>query len=373
MIALAGLALLRPLRRRSYTTYVRLLLLLSLVVPFGQTLLLGGLVQSGAVILWSVLAPLGAVVIMRPRAGHGWFAAYLAAVLALLLIPPDWLPAPNRPLPELLTQLALNQVAISAITVIGVRYFAEQRDRAVGLLRAEEAKSEALLLNILPRDIAAILRDEHRTIADHFDEATILFADIVNFTPLWAIVSPAEAVELLNEIFRTFDALVDRYGLEKIKTVGDGYMVAGGVPRPRPDHASAVARLALDMLAYFRGRPQDPRVPLDIRIGIASGPVVAGVIGTRKFLYDLWGDTVNTASRMETHGVPGRIQISRSTYVRLASDFVCRRRGLVEIKGKGLMQTWYLVGERDEHRRAALRAGEEAAPGERVEAEATAS
>jgi class 3 adenylate cyclase len=167
---------------------------------------------------------------------------------------------------------------------------------------------------------------------------------VVNFTPLSTILSPTQAVDLLNEIFSHFDALAEHYDLEKIKTIGDGYMVAGGVPTPRPDHAQAVARMALDMLAYIRARPVTAGTPLDIRIGINSGPVVAGVIGQKKFLYDLWGDTVNTASRMESHGEPGQIQVSQATYALIQDEFICERRGVILVKGKGEMETWFLRG-----------------------------
>ncbi len=192
------------------------------------------------------------------------------------------------------------------------------------MLQVEQQKSENLLLNILPPEIARVLKNENRIIADHIEQASILFADVVNFTPMSASMSPTELVSLLDEIFSQFDTLVDKYNLEKIKTIGDCYMVASGVPRPRPDHAQALACLALDMQEYV-SQNEIQGHQLQFRIGINSGPVVAGVIGRRKFSYDLWGDAVNTASRMESHGAGGTIQITRSTYELIQHEFLCER------------------------------------------------
>ncbi|HEY8079571.1 MAG TPA: adenylate/guanylate cyclase domain-containing protein [Labilithrix sp.] len=203
--------------------------------------------------------------------------------------------------------------------------------------RAEQA-SEKLLLNILPAPIAARLKEGETTIADAFPAVTVLFADIVGFTSLSARISTAELILVLNEIFSAFDALADEYGLEKIKTIGDAYMVVGGVPTARADHADAVASMALAMRDVVAKRTDELRV----RIGVHSGPVVAGVIGTRKFTYDLWGDTVNTASRMESHGEPGRIQVSEATRDLLADRFELEARGAIAVKGKGEMRTFFL-------------------------------
>jgi guanylate cyclase len=201
-------------------------------------------------------------------------------------------------------------------------------------------------LNILPKEIVAILRNEPRTIADHFEGASILFADVVNFTPLSATMTPTELVELLNEVFSYFDLLIEKYGLEKIKTIGDCYMVASGVPRPRTDHAQVLTAMALEMRDYvsqheFCGRK------LTFRIGLNSGPVVAGVIGRKKYIYDLWGDAVNTASRMESHGQGGIIQITRATYELVKDEFMCEPRGTVNVKGKGEMEVWFVTGQRN--------------------------
>lgn len=210
-------------------------------------------------------------------------------------------------------------------------------------LQEEREKSEKLLLNILPFPIATRLKQDEQTIADSFSEATVLFADIVGFTNISGEVSPAKLVFLLNKIFSLFDHLAEKHGLEKIKTIGDAYMVVGGIPTECPNHAESMAEMALDMqqaIAYFN---QENKQDFAIRIGINTGPVVAGVIGTKKFIYDLWGDAVNIASRMESHGIPGCIQMSQSTYEKIKGKFVIERRGMVYVKGKGEMATYLLM------------------------------
>jgi class 3 adenylate cyclase len=215
-------------------------------------------------------------------------------------------------------------------------------------LKTERDRSDRLLLNILPRRIADLLKDGQSIIADSFAAVTILFADLVGFTEMSTRLSPSELVEMLNGVFSGFDELADRHGLEKIKTIGDSYLVAGGVPTARPDHAFAVADMGLDMLRSM-GRFNARRgTSLSLRIGINSGPVVAGVIGVRKFSFDLWGDAVNTASRMESHGVPDRIQVTEATWRLLRDHFELEERGTIPVKGKGLMRTFYLVGRKPE-------------------------
>lgn len=231
----------------------------------------------------------------------------------------------------------MNFGAVSGITFVLLFYFVGQRNLF-------QEKSDNLLLNVLPKEIVLILKNEDRTIADQYECASVLFADLVGFTPLTAELDPVEMVDLLNEIFSHFDSLAQKYDLEKIRTIGDSYMVAAGVPRPRADHAQALARMALEMRDYCVSRAATSGRPLDFRIGLNSGPVVAGVIGHTKFHYDLWGDAVNTASRMESHGVPGKIQIGRATFELIQDEFICEPRGRVMVKGKGEMETWYLVG-----------------------------
>lgn len=210
-------------------------------------------------------------------------------------------------------------------------------------LEAEQRKSERLLLNILPEVVAQKLKQEHRTIADSFAEATVLFADIVGFTHLSAQIPPHTTVSLLNTIFSTFDLLADKHGLEKIKTIGDAYMVVGGLPLERPDHMEAIADMALDMLTAIAQFNQSEGQSFSIRVGINTGPVVAGVIGVKKFIYDLWGDTVNVASRMESQGIGDRIQVTEAVYTHLQGKYRFEPRGAISVKGKGEMHTYFLI------------------------------
>jgi len=222
-------------------------------------------------------------------------------------------------------------------------------DKAEAKLSAEHKRSEALLHNILPPPIAERLKGSTEVIADGFDEASVLFSDIVGFTVLSSRVTPAELVRMLNDVFSRIDDLVHRYGLEKIKTIGDAYMVASGLPEPRADHVQVLADFALDMVDVLAELEARSGATLQMRIGIHTGPVVAGVIGKRKFAYDLWGDTVNTAARMESHGEPGRIQVSADVAARLDADFELIERGAITVKGKGEMRTFFLVGRRREN------------------------
>lgn len=222
----------------------------------------------------------------------------------------------------------------------------EQEQAHLKQIQDEQAKSEGLLLNILPKPIADRLKLGENTIVDSLPEVTVLFADLVGFTELAARISSEEMVRLLDDIFSTFDRLAQEQGLEKIKTIGDAYMVVGGLPTPRADHATAIAELALNMQAAVRDFFSGYKTPIRIRIGINSGPVVAGIIGRHKFAYDLWGDTVNIASRMESHGQPGRIQVSEATYARLRDKYEFADRGRIEIKGKGVMATYFLEGRK---------------------------
>ncbi|TAK12310.1 MAG: adenylate/guanylate cyclase domain-containing protein [Anaerolineae bacterium] len=306
----------------------------------------GGFLNAGGMPIWGLFYPaLGYLIFYGFRPGVLWFVLFMLT-FGLSLFVPVINPNPAEvPFETGLALLVMN-VGFIATMIFGVMgYFVSQRETAYRLLEGEQERSENLLLNILPKEIAAILKAEPRTIAEHFEGASVLFADVVNFTPMSAQMQPVELVELLNEVFSHFDDLADDYKLEKIKTIGDCYMVAAGVPNPRPDHAQVITRMALAMREHVtthevRGRK------LAFRIGINSGPVVAGVIGRKKFIYDLWGDAVNTASRMESHGAGGVIQVTRATYDLIKDEFSCEPRGTVHVKGKGEMDVWHVMGPR---------------------------
>jgi guanylate cyclase len=328
-------------RTRNFAFLRSAQLLLILVTPALGMVTLGGLHESSSVILWSLLAPLGAVAFGRPSRAWPWFAAFvvtLALALALSeVVRPNGADLPNG---FVRTFDVLNIVVVSFVAMLLLVTFARGRDVA-------QERVETLLRNVLPAEIAQRLQSDPNSIADHFDDASILFADVVDFTPLSSRLDAREVVAVLDRLFTSFDELVDSYGVEKIKTIGDCYMVAAGVPTRRPDHAHALAGLALELRECAKTCLTDgPETDLRLRIGISSGPVVAGVIGRRRFLYDLWGDTVNMASRMESHGTPDEIQITRSTRELLDDHFVTEPIGLVDVKGKGRIETWRLVGAR---------------------------
>jgi class 3 adenylate cyclase len=235
---------------------------------------------------------------------------------------------------------------ISETSIIWVARDITDRKKAEEALRTEQEKSERLLLNILPKLIAHQLKQGQRLIAESFDEVTIMFADIVGFTPLSARLEPIELVNLLNQIFSEFDQLAQQYGLEKIKTIGDAYMVVGGLPMAMVNQAEAIAQMALDMQQAISRFPGDESEAFQIRIGINTGSVVAGVIGRQKFIYDLWGDAVNVASRMESSGIAGQIQVTAATYERLKDKYLFKKRGATLVKGKGEMITYWLIGRK---------------------------
>jgi adenylate cyclase len=345
--------------RRFQPLLVTQLLDILLTTTAGQ-MLVGGFLPSAGVGLWGILAPLGALVFLEVRQAVRWFGAFLMVFLLTGLAGELLFSDADLPVWFTSTMLALNVIGTASVAFTLLAAFAHQRNTALTALRAEQEKSEVLLLNILPRPIAERLKASAQTIADHFDAASILFADVVDFTPLAQRLPPAQMVGILDQLFSHFDVLVERHELEKIKTIGDCYMAAAGVPNPRPDHARKVALLALEMRDVLATSAVAGQPGLELRIGINSGPVVAGVIGTKRFLYDLWGDAVNTASRMESHGTPGEIQITRATYELLKDEFVCRPRGTILVKGKGLMETWYLVGSRSDDRRTERRICSEA-------------
>jgi adenylate cyclase len=340
-VACSILSLVVFARTRNFAFLRTVQLLLILVAPALGVVTVGGLDASSSVILWSFLAPLGAVAFDRPGRAWPWFGAFvLTVVLALGLaevVRPD---AAELPGAFVAAFDVMNIVAVSLVAMLLLVTFAQGRAEA-------QARVEDLLLNVLPEEVAERLQADSTSIADHFEEASILFADVVDFTPLSSRLDAREVVGLLDRLFTSFDDLVDRFEVEKIKTIGDCYMVAAGVPSHRKDHARALAGLALEMQECARNCLSDGSMhDLRLRIGISSGPVVAGVIGRRRFLYDLWGDTVNMASRMESHGRPDVIQITAATRDLLGDAFVTEPLGLVDVKGKGEVETWRLVGAR---------------------------
>lgn len=268
-------------------------------------------------------------------------AAFLATEI-LFVVPLDFI----RVDPVFLNTLYYVTVPFAFLLIFTTSYFAfKEAAQAEMALESEHQFSERLLLNILPQAVASRLRENGtQVVADQIPSATILFADIVDFTPRAARWQPQQVIAFLGRVFSQFDAIASAHGLEKIKTIGDAYMVAGGLPEPKPDHEAAVAQMALDLIACCRRISEQVGEAVEVRIGLDTGPVVAGVIGSNKLLYDVWGDTVNTAAHMESHGLAGRIQVSDCLKQRLESRFDFELRGDIDIKGKGLMRTWFLIG-----------------------------
>lgn len=238
----------------------------------------------------------------------------------------------------------LNILTVIALLALFSHYYASAAEGAEAALAAEHKRSESLLRNILPTKVIERLKSEGQTIAEGYNGASVLFADIVGFTPMSQQITAEDVVALLNHVFSKIDDLVAAHQLEKIKTIGDAYMVAAGIPQARSDHAQAIADFSIDLLELVKSIKNQDGQPLQMRVGINSGPVVAGVIGKHKFAYDLWGDAVNTAARMESHGLPCEIQITRETWELLGPEYMVEERGLVSIKGKGEMRTYLLKG-----------------------------
>jgi adenylate cyclase len=340
LVSLIGLTVFA--RSRRFELFRSIELGMMLVLPFLLQWTLGGFFASSGVALWALIAPLGALVVAGVRDAARWFAAYLALILASWVIDPA-LAREAADLPDAVRRafFALNVAGVSFTAYFLLQYFVRQRNRAMAALDREHARSEQLLLNVLPAPIADRLKDRE-TIADRFDHATVLFADVVDFTTLAESLPPETVVGVLNDLFSSFDELAEERGLEKIKTIGDAYMVAAGVPVARPDHLEAVIEMAIAMLRHVEATGSEgPTVQL--RIGIDTGPVVAGVIGRSRFIYDVWGDTVNTASRMEHHGVPDRIQVTSRVVEAIGDRYAFEPRVRIEVKGKGPMDVWLLT------------------------------
>lgn len=337
---------------------------LFLFVPFVMQWSIGSYVSSSGVMLWALLAPIGAILVFGARESIPWFVAYV--VLAVASGAFDYYLAEELPrnvtMQSVAVFFALNFVAMSSIIYVLVTYFMRQREILQAalseqhvLLQAEQEKSERLLLNILPASIAKRLKADQATIADGFANATVMFADIKDFTRLSGGQPPIVIVESLNRVFSHFDGLVDHYGLEKIKTIGDAYMVAGGLiersgrelATGEMGHAHAMLDMALDMLAYMESVPPVGDHHLQLHIGVSTGPVVAGVIGLRKFIYDLWGDTVNLASRVTDGAGAGRILVDPVTYKCMKPLYDFGVPETLEVRGKGQVTAYPLLKRRE--------------------------
>ncbi|MEX1262874.1 MAG: adenylate/guanylate cyclase domain-containing protein [Actinomycetota bacterium] len=345
VVTLVGLVVLA--RTKRFDVYRTTQLTCFLALPALLQASLGGFVASSGMVLWCVITPLAALAMLGWRRSMPWLVAFFAVLAALTALDPALARGDPAELPSGLVIMffVLNISGLMLGSFVMLAYFVHQRELAHSALEAERERSERLLLNVLPAPIAEQLKRHEGVIAEQHDDVTVLFADLVGFTAMSAEMDPATLVGLLDEIFSSFDTLADAEGLEKIKTIGDAYMVAGGLPAPRSDHAEAVARVALamrDEVAAISSRIVGGS--LSIRIGIDTGPVVAGVIGRRKFIYDLWGDTVNTASRMESHGLPGRVQVTARAAARLEGSFELEPRGTIDVKGKGPMETCLIIG-----------------------------
>jgi class 3 adenylate cyclase len=332
---------------------------LFLFLPFVALWIGGTIISTSGVLLWALLAPVGAILCVGVQKSVGWFIAWV--FLTALSGAVDFYLADysliaqksNVPTQTTIVFFTLNFIAVSTIIYTLLRHsIAEKRiiqkslEEAHRQVQIEQERSEKLLLNILPGSIADRLRSSDKTIADGFADVTVMFADIVNFTQVAANMSPSQVFAMLNRIFSAFDELAEEYGLEKIKTIGDAYMVAGGLREDLTDYSAAIADMAVAMRDLLRRDFTVNASQLEIRIGIGTGPIVAGVLGKKKFIYDLWGDTVNIASRITSEGVPGMIQCDTMTYHRLAGSFDFHEPQTIYLKGKGNMTVYRLIGRK---------------------------
>jgi adenylate cyclase len=331
---------------------------LFLFVPFIMQWSIGNAVTASGVMLWALLAPIGALVISGWRESVPWFIAYIVMTVVSGSI--DYYLGTQTSngisFKTIGVFFALNFAAMSSIIYFLVRYFVVEMERIKSkldkqnqLLEEEQKKSERVLLNVLPASIAQRLKNQHGLIADGHADVTVMFADLVNFTQLTETLSPEQMVGLLNIIFSGFDELCEtKYGVEKIKTIGDAYMVVGGLNRNSTEYTRDIADLALEMRQFVTSDPRLSRYKLGIHTGIATGPVVAGVIGTKRFIYDLWGDTVNIASRLTDEAIKDVIQVDRTTYNRIRSQYAFEPPATIHVKGKGEMIMYRLIARLDD-------------------------
>ncbi len=333
-------------------------LALFLFAPFAVQWSIGNFITASGASLWGLLAPIGALLFFGARESLAWFIAYifltaLSGFFDYFLADSLSSKLPLVPIRTSIFFFALNFAAISSIVYLLLRYSVQEKAKAQAdleathaLLQEEQERSEKLLLNILPAPVAERLKNNQQSVADGFADVTVMFVDIVNFTKLAEGLSPQQVFSMLNRIFSSFDELAEEHGMEKIKTIGDAYMVAGGLDNGREDYSQAIAELALDMRKLLHQDFTINDMHLEVRIGIGTGPVVAGVVGKKKFIYDLWGDTVNLASRITSEGVPGMIQVDETTYRRLREQFEFHEPQTLYLKGKGNTVVYRLIGHR---------------------------
>lgn len=341
-----------------YTQFCISQLLLFLFFPVAAQLSIGNFISASGVVLWGVLAPVVAVMALGGRQSIPWFVAFITMLGMCGYLDFELGVTRTRPYVPVETSslfFMLNFAAISSMVYFLLRYSAMEKQRyrdqlieTNKLLRIEQEKSERLLLNILPGPVADRLKQSDATIADGFADVTVMFADIVNFTSLAEGMSPSQIFTMLNRVFSSFDALAEKHGLEKIKTIGDAYMVAGGLNESDGfDYTRAIADMALDMRRSLADGLEVDGAHLEVRMGIGTGPIVGGVVGKKKFIYDLWGDTVNLASRITTEGVPGMIQVDVTTWKRLRNHFEFHEPQTIYLKGKGETVVYRLMGRKE--------------------------
>jgi class 3 adenylate cyclase len=356
-IALAGNVVIYILTR-NFDFFRVTQLALFLFAPFAIQWTIGNFVSASGIVLWGLLAPVGAILFFGVRQSLAWFFAWVLLTALSGFFDYALADAPLKPLLQIplrtsIVFFVLNFIAVATMIYVLLRFSIQEKrktqarlEEAHQLLQVEQERSEKLLLNILPAPVAQRLKNSEQTIADGFADATVMFADIVNFTQVAANMTPSQVFAMLNGIFSAFDDLAERHGLEKIKTIGDAYMVAGGINTANADYTAAVADLALAMRDLLARDFSINTAHLEMRMGIGTGPVVAGVVGKRKFIYDLWGDTVNLASRITSEGVPGMIQCDPATFRRLSDRFDFHEPQTIYLKGKGNMTVYRLIGRK---------------------------
>lgn len=345
IVSYVSLFLFYRYKRYEYFTFTQLVMLL--LMPFVMQWVIGGFAASSGVAIWAILSPVGALMILGTRQSTAWFLLFVG--LAFISWKLNHYFAGNAlPIPvDVKDAFFLMNITGTASILYGVlRYFQAQKERVMISLALEQERSEKLLLNILPAAIAERLKANDMRIADHYDSVTVMFADLIDFTQLSEKMPPLRLIDLLSQVFLRFDQLAEKYQVEKIKTIGDAYMVISGAPVECVDHAQRIAEMAFDMKEALQEVGVKTGLDLNMRIGIHTGPVVAGVIGSAKFSYDLWGDTVNLASRMESTSKPNTIQVTLETQQLIKDNYVFSEKYSVDVKGKGLVETYALISRK---------------------------